>query len=335
MPSVPQYIISRLDVHDLPLPGKGRMQLGADATIKTFNNYPISFSIPELAFELLVPNCQPSGPIPVATAHTKPFDIRAKSRVEVEVRGFVEEIPNPLVQQCPHSSSSPLDMFLDRYMHGQEATVYIRGGKQTSVPDWVGDILSSMTIPFPFPGRSLDGLLKEFSLEDVDFTLPDPFAEPGGPDADPKVSGTVLVTAAVPSEMNFEVNVTSIRAKSDVFYHDKKFGELNLDEWQSANSSMTKNKNEDEESELNIESRVKDAPLTVTDSDLFGEVLQDVFLGNNKLMLHVKAAVDVSIETVLGHLVLKGVPAEGKIPVKRPSLSLVVCCVSVSSKRLF
>ena len=318
MPSIPRYNISRLDIHDLPLPGMGKKQLGADVTITAFNDYPITFSIPELAFELLVPNCRPSGQIPVATALTKPLDVRAKSEVELQVRGLVEEIPKSLIQECPHSSSSPLDMFLDHYMHGQEATVYIRGGKQTSVPDWVGDILSSMKIPFPFPGRSLDSLLKEFSLEDVDFTLPDTFAEPGSPDADPKVSGTILVTAAIPSEMNFEVNVTSIKAKSDVLYHDKKFGELNLDEWQSANSSMAKSK--DKESELKIQSRVKDAPLTVTDSDVFGEVVQEVFLGNNRLALHVKAAVDVSVETVLGHLVLKGVPAEGKIPVKRPSL---------------
>ncbi|KAJ2907149.1 hypothetical protein MKZ38_007664 [Zalerion maritima] len=316
VPSLPKYNITRINVHDVPVPGEDKMQLGADVTITAFNKYPVSLYFPKLAFELLVPSCQPYDQILVAAALTSPVEVHANSDVELNVRGIVKEIPKSLVRVCPHSESSPLDMFLDHYMHGEDATVYVRGGKQLSVPDWVGDILSSITVPIPFPGHNFDSILKEFSLTDVDFTLPDPFAEPGDPNADPKVSGTILVTAAIPSEMNFQVNVTNIRATSDVFYRKKKFGELNVRDWQPANSTETK------VSELKIQSRITDAPLNIINSDVFSEVVQEVLFGNDKLMLDIKALVDVKVETVLGQLVLKDVPAEGKIPVKRLPRSL-------------
>lgn len=319
VPSIPHYNITRLNIHDVPVPGKEEMQLGADVSITTFNNFPISLSIPELIFELLVPSCHPGEQILVATALTMPVSVHAHSAVTLDVRGIVREIPESLTRNCPHSELSPLDKFLDRYMHGREATVYVRGGDQPSVPSWMSDILSSITVPVPFPGRNFDTLLKEFSLTDVDFTLPDPFAEPGDADADPKVSGSILVIADVPSEMNFEVNVTHVRAKSDVLYRNKKFGELNVREWQPANST-TSDAKDGEPSELKIQSRIEDAPLNVTDSDIFAEVIQEVLFGNDKLTLDVHASVDVEIETVLGQLVLKDVPAAGTIPVKRPSM---------------
>jgi hypothetical protein len=37
------------------------------------------------------------------------------------------------------------------------------------------------------------------------------------------------------------------------------------------------------------------------------------------VVLDIRAAVDVKVQTVLGQLTLKDLPAEGKIPVKRPS----------------
>lgn len=293
------------------------MQLEADVTVTAFNKYPISFAVPELAFELLIPNCDPISQIMVASAFIKPMQVKAKSNVEFGARGFVEKIPDSLVRDCPQTGSSPLDTFLGNYMHGKNTTVYVRGGKQLSVPGWVGNILSSISVPIPFPGHSLDSSIKNFSFEDVDFTLPSPFAEPGSPDANPKVSGTILVTATVPSEMNFEVNVTNVRATSNVFYHKEKFGELNVDEWQPANSTMVDNK--DHGSELMVQSQMVDVPLNITDSDVFSKVVQEVLFGNDHLILNVEASVDVMVDTVLGQLVLKGVPAEGKIPVKRPS----------------
>lgn len=310
IPAMPHYNITRINIHDVPVEGSDEKQLGADVTITVYNEHPVQFNIPELEFDILVPSCQPDDQILVATAVTSAVDVQPKAEVEISVRGLVKEIPQSLTRECPDSKLSPLDKFLDLYMHGEDATVFVRGGHhQSSVPDWVGDLLSSVTVPVPFPGRNFDHLLKEFSLDDVHFTLP------GDDNADPKVSGTIIVSAVTPAEMNFEVNVTKIRASSDVFYHGNKFGELNVSQWQLANSTRV-GAGDGQEASLKIQSRIDEAPLKITDSDVFSEVVQEVFFGDEELMLDIKASVAVKVQTVLGQLTLKGVPAEGKIPVK-------------------
>lgn len=291
----------------------------AEVSLTAYNEYPVELNIPELAFDILVPGCNDDQYIIIADAVTSEVHVQPRSDVEVDVHGLIRELPDSLTRACPHSNSSPLDSLLKQYMQGEPATLFVRGSSQPdgSTPRWIAEILSSVTVPVPFPGRSLDGLLRDFSLTDVHFTLPDPFADEGDPNANPKVSGNVLVTAGLPAEMNFGVDVTAVRAFADVFYKSKKLGELNLERWQRANSTRVEAK-QGGEATLRIQSRINDAPLNVTDSDVFSDVIQKLMFGGKPVQLDIKAAVDVKVETSLGQLVLKDVPAEGKIPVKRP-----------------
>jgi hypothetical protein len=206
-------------------------------------------------------------------------------------------------------------------MHGEDATVFVRGRRLADyeAPEWLVDILSSITVPVPFPGRSFDNLIKDFSLTDVNFKLPDPMAEPDDPDANPKVSGNIKVLATLPKELNLDINVTRIRASADVFYQTRRLGELNLRRWQKANSTRIVGSN-DTDASLQVKSRVQDAPLNITDGDVFSEVVQRLLFGDETVVLDVKASVDVKVDTVLGELILKNVPTAGKIPVKRPSM---------------
>ncbi len=294
--------------------------MAAEVSLSTFNRYPVQLDVPELGFEILVPNCNALDPfILVADALTSPVAVRPESDVVIDVHGIVRELPEPLTTICPDSESSPLDLLLRRYLNGQAATVFVRGKKESSsgAPDWIGEVISSVTVPVPFPGRTFDKLIRDFSLTDVHFTLPDSTAEPGDPNADPKVSGTIVVTAALPSEMNFNLNVTSIRATADVFYRDNKLGELNLRKWQPANSTRIE-PDENHEALLKIQSRIRDAPLNITDGDVLSAVIQALLFGGEKVVLDIKALVGVKVQTVLGELTLKDVPAEGKVPVKRP-----------------
>ncbi|KAI0181946.1 hypothetical protein GGR52DRAFT_568154 [Hypoxylon sp. FL1284] len=313
VPAIPQYNITRFNVEDGPM--KGSML--ADVSLSAFNEYPIGLDIPELAFDILVPGCASQPSILVAEAATKDVHVTPRSDVEVEVKAVIRELPESLTRDCPDSTSSPLDNLLRQYMHGEPATFFVRGSRHPDgdTPKWIADILSSVTLPVPFPGRSLDGLIKNFSLTDTHFTLPDPFADPNDPDSNPKVSGNILVTADLPSEMNFGIEVTNVRATADVLYKSKKMGELNIPKWQHANSTRVEGKG-DEGATLKIESRVNDAPLNITDSDVFSDVIQTLLFGGETVRLRVKALVDIKVQTTLGNLVLKEVPAEGKIPVK-------------------
>ncbi|KAI3319172.1 hypothetical protein HD806DRAFT_548744 [Xylariaceae sp. AK1471] len=314
IPAIPKYNITRFNVEDGPF--KGSMLV--DVSLSALNEFPVQLDIPELAFEIMVPGCADADPfIIVADASTGEIHVEPLSDVSANVYGVIHKLPDSLTRACPHSSSSPLDMFLKQYMHGEPATLFVRGSNRPDgeTPKWIADLLASITVPVPFPGRTLDGLIRDFSLTDVHFTLPDPFADPNDPGASPKVSGNILVTASVPSEMNFGINVTKVRATADVIYKTKKMGELNLRKWQNANSTRVEGKGSDGPS-LKIESRIIEAPLNITDGDVFGDVVQALLFGNKPLQLDVQALVDVKVETSLGELVLKEVSADGKIPVK-------------------
>ncbi|ENH68389.1 hypothetical protein FOC1_g10014172 [Fusarium oxysporum f. sp. cubense race 1] len=302
IPSMPNYNIERMDLHDRPVDGHGRKVIEADVSLKVHNDYPVSFRVPTLGFEVLVPNCDSSLPsISVADAITEPIDVEAKADVQADAKGIIRDIPESLTKACPHSESSPLDHFMDRYLHGEDAKVFVRGKKanNTDTPEWISDILESITVPVDFPGRSFDSLIRNFSLTDVDFKLPDPFADVDDPEGEPRVSGTAQVLAALPPELNVDLGVDKLRSNADLFYKKRKMGELNLRHWQSANSTKVQDK-ENGETLLNITSRLVDVPLTITDGDVFSEVMQKLLFGGGDITLDIKAEVDVKLKTVLG-----------------------------------
>lgn len=311
IPVLPEYNITRLNFREL----SGGM--AADVSLSVTNKYPVKFRIPPLGFDILVPNCGVNEPyIRLADATTDAINVEPRADFTVDVGGVVRELPESLIQTCPNSHSSPLDLLLGDYLHGNDTTMFVRGSSspRPDTPEWIAAMLASVTVPVPFPGRTFDKLIKNFSLTDTHFSLPGPFADPE--DSDPTVSGNIVVIAAIPHEMNFGINVTSVRATADVFYNGDKLGELNLKEWQAAESKRVESK-DGEDAALKIQSEIKKAPLKITDEDVFTDVLQEYLLGGRAVMLKIVALVDAEISTILGELIIKDVPAEGIVPVKR------------------
>ncbi|KAK1251057.1 hypothetical protein MKX07_005612 [Trichoderma sp. CBMAI-0711] len=325
IPSLPEYKIDRLNIHDVPAGDGGRMAVGANASIIAYNDHPIGLTVPQLAFDILVPNCDPSeSHIMVATAVTQPIDVEPHANVTVDAVGLINDIPEKLTRACPMTKMSPLDNFFKRYMHGEDAQIFVRGqdSDKSDVPDWLRSFFSSVTVPISFPGRSFDDAIRNLSLTDVDFKLPSPFADPNDPNSKPRVSGTIEIIAELPSELNLDIGVNSLRATGDIFYEGKKFGELNVQRWQKAHSNKTTDP-EDEKALLQITSRIANVPLDITDGDVFSDVMGELLLGDEDILLDVEALVDIKVSTVLGDLVFRDVPAKGKIPVKQlPGKSL-------------
>ncbi|KAG5927727.1 hypothetical protein E4U42_001885 [Claviceps africana] len=314
---MPEYTVDDLVFHDVPYGDHGQMGIGANVSVTTYNEFPIGLTIPSLGFEVLVPNCDSSQPnIKVASALSNAIDVHPKSNVTVKAQGIIRDLPKSLVKACPSSKLSPLDQFMTRYLHGEDAKVYVRGKAPDTgdLPGWIGDLLESISLPLQFPGRSLDNFLRNFTLEDVDFKLPSPFADPSDPNGKPRVSGTVRIVAAIPGDMNFNIEVTSLRAKGDLFYESKKFGELNVNKWQMATSKIIRQS--DDEDLLNVTSRITNAPIDILDGDTFSDVMQELLFGDDDIILDVESNVDAKVTTVLGDLVIRRIPAKGKVPVK-------------------
>lgn len=318
IPEMPLYNITKLNFREVEF-SNGEKGMAADVSLDVTNDYPVSFTVPPLGFEILVNDCDPDQPyIHFSDAATEEIEVRAKEDVQVQVLGLVEKLPDVVTRACPKTQKSPLDALVGDYIRGDESTVYVRGAKSPSrdTPEWISDLIESVTVPVPFPGKAFGSLIRNFSLADVHFGLPSPFADPKSPESHPRISATVRALVGLPKEMNFPIAVVQVRTTSDVYFHDKKLGNLDLSNWQKANSTQIE-AHGDVEAGLAVDSIVKDAPLEITDDDVFSEVVQALLFGNKPIVLGVKADVDVETETALGKFVVRDIPAQGKVFVKR------------------
>ncbi|KAH0565841.1 hypothetical protein GP486_000764 [Trichoglossum hirsutum] len=316
-PVSPSYNVTRLNFTEIQLPGHQR-GMAAGVCLSLTNSHTVQFIVPSLGFYILVPSCSPTDPyILLAEVTTEKIDVKPQADVQVKVGGIVREIPDVLTKACPDSHSSPLDLILGGYLHGNDTTIYVRG-TNSSLPDtpgWLSNLLGSITVPVPFPGHTLGNLIRNFTLANVHFTLPDPEAEPGTPEAQPKLSAIAKVLVALPKEMDFPLNVSRVRANAEVYYQGQKLGYLDLKKWQKANSTRA-NARGNKISELRIEAKVDDAPLHITDDDVFTEVVQALIFGGKGALLDIKANVDAKVGAAFGKLAIKGIPAKGKVMVK-------------------
>ena len=315
---MPKYNITKLNFYEIKLPD-GDRGMAADVSLALTNEYPVKFTVPSLGFDILVQGCSPDQPyLRLADATTEEIQVEPREDVEVQVAGFLQKLPETLLATCPQTQKSPLDVLLGEYIRGDVTTIYVRGSSSPSgtTPDWVTALIQDITVPVPFPGKSFDNLIRNFSLADVRFTLPDPSASPNTPEASPRISATVKALVGLPNEMNFPIDVSRVRADADVYYHEKKLGHLDLNKWQKANTTRIE-AHDDVEASLAVESIVKNAPLKITDNDIFTGLIEDLIFGGKPVVLGVKADVDVETETALGKFVVQEIPAEGKVFVKR------------------
>ncbi|GAB7361510.1 hypothetical protein MBLNU230_g1566t1 [Neophaeotheca triangularis] len=317
IPAIPSYEIGKLNVREVTIPtGKG---MAAEVSLAVKNEYPVEFMIPPLGFGILVDGCAESQPqIMIADATTDSIHVRPEQDLELNVTGIVRQLPDNFTHECPGKGYSPMDTLLGRYINGKENTIYVRGSDAPSseTPRWVNDLMRDITVPVPLPGRTFGHLIRNFSMTETHFSLPDPLSDPKSPESNPRISSKIQALVSLPEEMNFNVSVGRVRAAAEVFFHGKKLGNLDLHKWQQANSTRI-DKTEDEGPTLKVESLVDQAPLDVTDSDVFTDVLQAVLFGGEEVQLHIKADVDVELETAaLGAVRVRDIPAEGEVPIK-------------------
>lgn len=161
-------------------------------------------------------------------------------------------------------------------------------------------------------------LIRNFSLADTHFDLPDPFARPGTPTAKPRISAKVMALVALPEEMNFNISANRVRADAEIFYKGDKLGTLDLHKWQKATSKRIEGTSDDPPGLL-VESKVDKAPLNITDEEVFADVISELLMGRKAVVMDIKADVDVQVKTALGEFKIRRIPAEGQVPVKRRS----------------
>lgn len=319
VPGIPARNITKLNIKEVEVGKNARRRrnvqkaMMAEATIEVENNIPddipLSFTIPPLSFDILVDGCaETDAHIMVATSSSEAINIEPQKAFEVNANSLIRELPESFTEPCPNTELSPLDTILADYIQGKNATLYVRGARSPhpDTPEFIANFLKDITVPIPVTGHSFVDVVKDFDIKDVHFGMPDPFADPKSPESNPRISGTIMTLVALPKEANFSIDVNRIRATADVFHKGKKMGVLELKEWQKAKAERIDGTKE-ENAMLMVSSKVKNAPLKITDQDVFSDVIEKLLYGK-EVMLGVKALVDMEIATVLGALTVKNVP---------------------------
>ncbi|KAF1921790.1 hypothetical protein BDU57DRAFT_489898 [Ampelomyces quisqualis] len=317
MPALPHYNITKLNIREA---NKGRKGMGADASIVVVNDFPVEITLPPVGVDVLIDGCSSDKQVFVGTAETADIVVKPKTDIQVNVTGNVEHLSDSLTEVCPKSAKSPLDAFIGEYIKGEDATIYINccTFPDPNTPDWARDLLKDITVPVPFTGKEMGNMVKNFTMANMHFSLPDPFAEPGTPEASPKISAVVNVDVGLPAEMNFPLDVNQIKADADIFYKGKKLGNMDLRKWQKANSTRLDAHGKEGPSLL-VQSEIKNAPIEILDDDLFSQVVQALLFGGGKpIMLDMKALVSIGVDTPMGKFAIRGIPAKGTVPVKPP-----------------
>lgn len=299
--------------------------MAVDLSLKAMIDSPFALRVPRLGFQVLVPNCSPGDPfISVADARTEVIQIDPGRTTNMEIGGLIRGLSNELTAVCPGKKHSPLDFLVKSYIDGRKTTIYVRGVQTPylGTPAWMGDLLKNVTVPLPFTGHSLDNVVKNFTMSETHFSLPNPFAEPGTPEAQLRVSSLVNALVSVPKQMNFRVDVPEVRATAGVYYNGTKLGNLAVPEWEEANSTLIEDRNGTPA--LSVQFPMKDAPLDVTNEDALTEILQSLIFARNSVNLTVAVSVDAKVATGLGKFAVRGIPADGKVHVKREYLT--ECC---------
>ncbi|KAK6339094.1 hypothetical protein TWF696_009881 [Orbilia brochopaga] len=321
IPGLPTAELSRLNLAEVELPEQ--KALGANVTVSVNNGYPINLEVPALSFSVLLLSCDQQF-VEVAVARTSAIEIRPYEPIVADVKGLIKSIPFALIETCPGTGTSPLDDLLGQYVRGHSATAYIRGlpsdDKDSGVPAWLEEFLTSVTIPVPFPGgHAFKDIVKSFSLRDVDFQFPEPSADPDGPDSPPIISATVQAIIQLPQEVNALLDVSKILANADILYHGKKLGEFHVPNWAPATTIQHQKQHE-----LEIIARVERVPLNVTDAEVLSEVVRKIYFGGGGgVKLQAVGTADVNVKLAsLGAFVIRGIPAQGDIVVKGGNFTL-------------
>ena len=282
------------------------------ATAEIVNPYPVNVDVPSLAWKVLVPGCATTEAIRLTNADTGPISIRAGHNITVNVSSTISSLPSKLLDHCG-DGPSPLEILFQSLIDPkQNTTVLISGRHQsTSLPNWIPDILSSINISIPVPhlGTNTSDLISAIHVSDMKVTLPPPWAPPGTPHNQPKVSGVIEAIIRPPEEAaNVAINVTAVRADVLLFDEGAKFGRVLVPEWSPAQTVRKK--------KIHVIARVAEVPIEVLDPIVFQRVMGKVLQGRGVVEIGVEGTVDGQVSVLVGDFAVRGIPVKGIVEVQ-------------------
>lgn len=308
IPGLPKYKIDHFNVEETHIDNKSVVV--ANVTVVVQNPYPVGFEAPPLGFVAYLPGCEAGSLLQLAAARSSTISIKPNRNINIDISATIQALSTNLTTICSDSQLSPLDVFLGNYLHGGDSTVYVSGDGANPFnksPQWLVEFLHSVNLPVPLPGRNFDNVIRSFGLSHVNFKMPGGSGDPD--DIFPQLSATVEIMIALPEDMNMPINIVRLKATSKISYQGKEFGMLDVKDWIPARSKRILKENL-----LRVEGDLKDAPINITDYDVFQRVARKIFSGGGKgMVLGIDGNADADIVIGLGQFAIQKIPAHGNI----------------------
>lgn len=295
--ALPDYNITAFAIQD-----SREVGVVGQASLEAELQLPISARIPSVQVQVSIEGCD-GDIIPIALAKNLPFEIRrGDARIAVSAVGECREIPPEALKKCSAASpQSPVDSAMQNFLAGNATTVQISGVNSTEQDSWLQRLLAQITIPVDIPGSQSDQLARDIQLTDVKFNLPSLIGGSGKP----KISGKVRGTIDIPSDVDVGLKVDSVHVLADLLYKKKKFATIESPGWSPASSKLLS-----DAKELKVEVVLRDAPVTITNQDVFSSVISQLLGGNT--LVDVIGTGDVKVATALGDLEAHELPIEAE-----------------------
>lgn len=294
---IPAFNLTDVSVQDAPkagLVGSARMTFDFQS--------PIDAAVPSVAMQVSIEGCD-GVLLPLITARNLPIQLDSSvPTVEVIGSGQCQVIPAAAFEKCgAHAGAqSPIDTVVQGYLAGNKTRVFVGGAAAVGKSSWIQDILKDISIPIDIPGGQVDQLARDIELSDVKLNLPSFFGGGGKP----KISGKIQGIIDIPRQVEVSLEVDGVHVLADLLYKRRRFATIETPGWAPAISKFPSKE------ELLVQVILQDAPVTITNQDVFSDVVSALLGGS--ILVDVVGNGDVKVNTSLGALEAHSLPIEAK-----------------------
>lgn len=183
---------------------------------------PLSFSMFPLRWEVLVPYCNTSELIPVASAISSGFEMQ--SNLQFGVSASIPYLDDRLTEECSDFGVSTLNSLARSLTNGESAIVYVSGSDQMNVPHWMETFLKNVQVPVRVPrfGANQDTSIDHSNLHSVavDFTK----------EGFLSVEASLSANASLPDKVPW-FSVDRFKAQFDVLNNSNSLATVSIPNW--------------------------------------------------------------------------------------------------------
>lgn len=308
-----QIDTDNVDVENiLVLPEEDSYNISLAVTIPNpVKNKMISFEIPDLEWNILINDCHDNPSLPLLQKDelikSKAFKLSSlEEKLCIDLSTLISQLNTKLNTPCPSEiTTTPLKTLVNTFLKNNTLAVRVQNiGGSEQYPSFLNEILSKNTIDILYTSKSnASGLVHNSSLDNLAFDFQN------GDLGSPIVNADVNIFLQIPVDgLESGIGVKQVRGLPKLYHDGEMFGQVEVTEWHECTNEFVE---EDGVRFLHVSVSLKEEAVTITDSNVFAGVANEVLLGGGTVV-KVKSDLDGVIETLIGDFEIDDIHVENE-----------------------